>query len=159
MCLQLAVLEAACTPNSESGIQLFPWGPQSAPQHEATRTLNCVCEHLYFVSICSVHLLAKRVLRYQKSLREEKLLLSGKNFLGIRLVSNNSVFQHNKENLKGEILARKCRFPETNSMRQTSSFLNLKSIIMQNQNIMCLIILLVINSLVLFFSMLSVLSS
>ena len=32
--------------------------------------LSCVCEHLCFISIYFVHLLARCVLRYQKSLRE-----------------------------------------------------------------------------------------
>ena len=33
--------------------------PHSASQRRATTALNCVCEHLCFVSIDSVHLLAK----------------------------------------------------------------------------------------------------
>ena len=42
----------------------------SAFQHQATRALNCICEHLCFISIYFVHLLARCVLRYQKSLGE-----------------------------------------------------------------------------------------
>ena len=49
---------------------LLPQGLYSASQHQATRALNCICERLCFISIYFVHLLARHVLRCQKSLIE-----------------------------------------------------------------------------------------
>ena len=45
-------------------------GTTSASQHQAAITLNCVCEHLCFISTYFVYLVTRCVLRYQKSLRE-----------------------------------------------------------------------------------------
>lgn len=42
----------------------------SASQHQATRALSCIHEHLCFILIYFVHLLERCSLRYQKSLRE-----------------------------------------------------------------------------------------
>ena len=44
--------------------KLLPWEPHSASKHQIVRALNCVCEHLCFISICFVHPLARCVLRY-----------------------------------------------------------------------------------------------
>lgn len=61
-------------------MQHSPWTARVAPfklltrelhlasQHQTATALNCVCEHLCFILIYFVHLLARCVLRYQKSL-------------------------------------------------------------------------------------------
>ena len=54
--------------------KLLPQEPNSASQHQAAIALNRVCEHLSFMSICFMHLLARCVLKYQKTLRELLLL-------------------------------------------------------------------------------------
>ena len=52
----------------ESGpAKLLPQKLHSASQHQATRALNCVCEHLGFTTTYSVHPLARCVPRYQKA--------------------------------------------------------------------------------------------
>jgi len=51
-------------------IELLPQEIHSTSQYPVARALNCVCEHLCFVLIYSVHPLARCVLRYQKSLKE-----------------------------------------------------------------------------------------
>lgn len=60
--------EAAGTGSGESGpARLLPRTPHSAAQHQTARALNCVREHLCFISTYFVHPLARRVLGYQKS--------------------------------------------------------------------------------------------
>lgn len=56
--------------SSESGTAQPP--PRNYNQHLSFKPwhLNCVCDHLCFISIYLVHPLARRVLRYQKSLRD-----------------------------------------------------------------------------------------
>ena len=44
--------------------KLLPWEPHSASQHHVVIALNCVCEHLCFISIYFVRPLARCVLRY-----------------------------------------------------------------------------------------------
>ena len=59
------------TLSSKSGaVDLLSPELHSASQYQATKALNCVCEHLCFISIYVVHLLARSVLKYQKSLRK-----------------------------------------------------------------------------------------
>lgn len=68
---EASVVEAAHVPSSESrAAKLLPQEPHSASRHQAGRALNCVFEYLGFTSISFVHLLARCVVRYQKSLRE-----------------------------------------------------------------------------------------
>lgn len=58
-------------PGSNSGTaNLLCLELHSICQHQAAIALNCVYEHLYFIWIYFWHLLARYVLRYQKSLRE-----------------------------------------------------------------------------------------
>ena len=57
-------------PSRETGsAKLLPQEPHAASQSPAARALDCVYEHRRFMSISFVHLLARCVLRYQKSLR------------------------------------------------------------------------------------------
>ena len=59
-----AITEGESTMSSKSGrAKLIPWKLHSAPQHHAAIALNCVCEHLCFISIYSVYPLARRVIR------------------------------------------------------------------------------------------------
>lgn len=61
---------SAHSPSSEGGTaQLLPLQPHSAPQHQATQALSCVCEHLCFTSMYFVHPLASCVLGYQESFK------------------------------------------------------------------------------------------
>lgn len=55
----------------------------SASQHQASMALNCVYEHLCFISICFVYPSAGCILKYQKSLRKlmRVLILSVKFFI------------------------------------------------------------------------------
>jgi len=69
--LQQVLREAARAPSSEGRpTKLLPWELHSASQHHTARVLTCVYEHWCFLSIYSVHPLARCVLRHQKSLRE-----------------------------------------------------------------------------------------
>ena len=64
------LLQRQQTMSSERGpVQLFSQELHSASQHQAARALNCVSNHLCFISIDFAHLLARCVLRYHKSLR------------------------------------------------------------------------------------------
>jgi len=64
-------LRSQHTPDSTCGAaQLLPRELHSASQGQATIVLNCVCEHLCFISIYFVRPLARCVLMYQKSLKE-----------------------------------------------------------------------------------------
>ena len=47
-----------------------PSSPRNYTKHQATIALNCVCEHLCFISTYFVHLLASCILSHQKRLRE-----------------------------------------------------------------------------------------
>lgn len=61
--LHWAVTEAVCTPAARSGPTKFlPQEPHSASQHQATRALNCVCEHQCCVLTYFVHSLVRHVL-------------------------------------------------------------------------------------------------
>ena len=58
--LQQAIIEAACTQSFESGTaKLLPRELRSASQHQATIALDCVHEHLCFISVYFVHLLVR----------------------------------------------------------------------------------------------------
>lgn len=64
------ITEATCTQSSMNGTaKLLPKELHWASKHQASRALNYVCNHLCSVSVYFVHLLARWVLRYQKSLR------------------------------------------------------------------------------------------
>lgn len=69
--LPLALIEEAHTWSSKSGAtKHLPQELHSASWHQAAIALSCVCEHVSFSLISSVHLLASYVVRYQKSLRK-----------------------------------------------------------------------------------------
>lgn len=62
--LQRIIIEAAHTGSSKSGpTKILSQELNSASQHQVTRTLNCICEHLCFISIYFVLPLARCVLR------------------------------------------------------------------------------------------------
>ena len=58
-----ALIEAAHPERREWHSQAPFREPHLASQHPAAAALNCVCEHLCFISIYSVHLLSRCVLR------------------------------------------------------------------------------------------------
>lgn len=63
-CSEPFLTEAAYTLSSESGsIKLLMRATQHLSIKPPPRALNWVCEHLRFISLCSVHLLARRALR------------------------------------------------------------------------------------------------
>lgn len=68
ICLALSRYRALCT----GAVRVAPPSsfPRNCAQPWAAIALNCVCERLCFISIYFVHLLARGVLRYQKSLKE-----------------------------------------------------------------------------------------
>lgn len=47
-----------------------PHSASPASSHQAPVALHCVCAHLCYISVYFVHPLARRILGYQKSLRE-----------------------------------------------------------------------------------------
>ena len=60
---QQAFIEAAHTQSCRNGTtQLLLWKIYSASQHQAAIALNCVCEHLCFISVYFVYLLVRCVL-------------------------------------------------------------------------------------------------
>jgi len=70
VCLAVSRVGGRTHSNSERGApQRLPRELHSASQPPAPRALNCVCEHVCFLLVCSVHPLARCVLRYQKSLK------------------------------------------------------------------------------------------
>ena len=112
--LQVAVMEAACTPKQQEWHQFFP-GDHTISASSRHGSDLCVWEPvLCFDLFCAP--VSKCVLGYQKILREATFECK-KRLLSVRLVSNNSVLQHNKDKVMGEFLAKKDRFQQTNSMR------------------------------------------
>lgn len=63
-----ALIEAACTPSSDRCTTKRLPGELYSDQ--VAIASNCVCEYLCFISVYFVHLLARYVIRYQKSLEE-----------------------------------------------------------------------------------------
>lgn len=62
--LHWTLMEAVHTMSRESGtIKFLYWEQHWASQRQAARVLNCVYEHLCFISVYSVHLLARCALR------------------------------------------------------------------------------------------------
>lgn len=55
---------------SSSATKFLLWELHSASQQQAARALSCVCEHLGFVWVYSVHPLVRCVLWYLNSLKE-----------------------------------------------------------------------------------------
>ena len=63
ICLQQTFIGAAHIQSGENGTtQLLPWKTNSASQYPAAIALNCVCEHLCFISVYFVYLLGRCVL-------------------------------------------------------------------------------------------------
>lgn len=70
--LKQPLIEAAHSQCGERGpAEPLSREPLSASQRQVTRAFTCGCEHLCFISIYSVHLFERYVLRYQKSQRED----------------------------------------------------------------------------------------
>lgn len=73
MVLWPELTEASCsTLSCQPPPKLLPWEPLSASQHQATKALKCICEHLRFISLYSfpLHPLQGGSLKDLKSLRE-----------------------------------------------------------------------------------------
>lgn len=68
--LSAFVLQWALQRQRARPTDLLPWEPHSASQPQAPIALNCVWEHLCFISVNFGHPSVRCVLSYQKSLRQ-----------------------------------------------------------------------------------------